>query len=285
MSRWHSSSRIVHTGVATLVLVASVAGSDGVHSAGSSNNAGHSAVGTVSTTEPNAALALDLAPGDAVEPVVLTSEQRTDRTGLPAGMDGQAVRGTGRDPVNDIMVPRAGGLVVENIPILRTGATEASEAVQVPWYRSGAVSLLVVLGVIVAAALLAKRVFKSSHILGGDTLRVLCRSHLSSKQSVALMQMGGKLVFVGITSESIRTLRTVEDAEEAALLRGQLRAGTLGAGAGETQFDKVLTREADRFPAGLEGGSEFTPQASERMTRTREDLKGLLKNVRSYQGR
>ena len=169
-----------------------------------------------------------------------------------------------------------------NIAIRRSGRTQEAGVAPWPWYRSGLASLGLVLGAIIVVALVIKRVAKKTHGGGGGVLQVLTRTHLSPKQSIAVVQMGGRLVFVGITPEQINTLRIVEDREEAALLRGQLR---IGAGQfGGTAFDKHLSREAKELADGLDIGVEDGCSAPNPQSGAKKDLTGLLDRLRDFQG-
>ena len=170
----------------------------------------------------------------------------------------------------------------ENITIRRSGQTQEPSAVPSPWYRSGLASLGLVLGVIIVVGLVIKRVAKTSHGGGSGVLQVLTRTHLSPKQSIAVVQMGGRLVFVGITPEQISMLRIVEDREEAALLRGQLRVGA--AELGGPSFDKHLSREAKELTDGLDVGVEASCDVPNPQSGAKEDLTGLLQRLRDFQG-
>ena len=160
-------------------------------------------------------------------------------------------------------------------------AVQGSKAVeQAPWYRQGITSLLVVLALIAMSAWLAKRFFKNSHAVGNEWLSVLSRTHLSPKQSIALVQTGTKLTFVGISPGNVNVLRVVEDPEEVAVIRGQLRLRQVP---GASPFDSQLERQAERFAERTDSDDGFVPNASERMTSARRDVRGLLEHLRSRQ--
>ena len=243
---------------------------------------------------------LPVAPG-GLSPSADTADSASEQD--PRGMD-PAARVTPTTPPNaalalnqldDPPAPdgasnlRTAGLAGEDIPIktgaagfIRRSRAARTETAGLPWYRGGVVSLLAVLGVIAAATLLVKRFVKSTHVVRGDVVQVLCRTHLSPKHSIALVQMGGRLAFVGITPESINTLRSIDDEEEVALLHGKLRAG--GHQSERDKFDKLLSREGQRFGADLEPVADMSPASAEQIIRTRQDLKGLLDSLRSYRG-
>ena len=128
--------------------------------------------------------------------------------------------------------------------------------------------------------LLARRFVKGGHAPRGDVLQVLARTHLSPKQSIALVQMGGRLVFVGITPESIARLRTVADGDEAAWLRGRLRLGV--SAAEQAEFDRLLNTEGAALKETMTRQSELPIEPTQRVAQTRRNLRGLLDQLKSH---
>ena len=171
---------------------------------------------------------------------------------------------------------------LETVQIRRGEVTPPNTTSPPPWYRGGLVSLGLVLLAIVAVAIGLKRLVTSSHGGGQGVLQVLARTHLSPKQSVAVLQMGGRLAFVGITPERISMLRVVEDREEAAILRGHLRHGCEPSAA--TVFDKHLCREAEVLAGGSDIDHETSGEAPNLRSRTNQDLEKLLNRLRAHQG-
>lgn len=185
---------------------------------------------------------------------------------LDAGAPG-AESENAANPIEQSTIPR----------IVRKSPSESAT----PWYRGGLVSLAVVLTVIGGVACLARRYLTPTQVGGGDVLRVLCRAHLSPKQSIALVQMGGRFAFVGVTSEHITPLRVVEDAQEAATIRTELRLRKREKEAAE--FGAILNDESQRTAERVEPAMTPTGE-TEQVARTREDLKGLLENLKAYRG-
>ncbi|MEE9293422.1 MAG: flagellar biosynthetic protein FliO [Phycisphaerae bacterium] len=142
-----------------------------------------------------------------------------------------------------------------------------------------------VLAVIAGAGILARRFLTRSQAGGADLVRVLSRTYLSPKQSVALVQLGGRFAFLGVTPDRISTLRIVEDAEEAGALRSELRVRRLNAD--RAGFDELLTAEAHGFKSAgrvdehLEPALQTGPGRSAQMSKTRDELKGLLDKLRT----
>jgi len=142
-----------------------------------------------------------------------------------------------------------------------------------PWYRNGLVSLAIVLGVIVAAAALARRLIPSVRASSSGLIEVVGRSHLAPKQSLALIRVGRRLLLVGLTAERVSTLCQIDEPGEVAeLLTGERRthgtkrretpsphdkrfADLLGAAARdyETQIgtEPALGEEAESVAAGI----------------------------------
>lgn len=150
----------------------------------------------------------------------------------------------------------------------------------VPWYRSGLVSLALVLLVVGGAAVVARRYFKTDGGSGGETMRTLARTHLSPKQSVVLMQLGRKLVFVGVTPEGMTPLRTVDDPEEEAALRGaQVRAR----GKRERRFESLLDRETARFSEPADAALETATRDTKRTDGARREVLSLVAKLRAYE--
>ncbi len=151
----------------------------------------------------------------------------------------------------------------------------------VPWYRSGVVSLALVLSAILLVAALFKRFTRTSRTMGSDSLRVLCRHSLSSKQSLALVQMGRQLVFVGMTPDRITALRTVEDHDEIAGLLGKLsRSPKKGS---QDEFEDLLNEQSGRLSVDIEAASVMPPGSRQEIRSARNELKGLISRLRSYQ--
>ncbi|NOT01287.1 MAG: FliO/MopB family protein [Phycisphaerales bacterium] len=216
-------------------------------------------VGVVEENQPRAAGA----NGVFEEPSAANTA--TDDTSAPQTVadtrSSRAVESTGRDPA----IPR---------PVRDATTRPVSD---VAWYRSGPVALGAVLAVIMVAAMLVKRLVRGTKLGRTEGLQVISRTYLSPKQSIALVQMGARMVFVGITPQGMTTLRTVRDAQEAAMLRGGSRLATVK---GE-RFDARLEREAAEF-IGL---SENTGAPASPMAAAKRDVSGLLSRLRTIGGR
>jgi flagellar biosynthetic protein FliO len=146
-----------------------------------------------------------------------------------------------------------------------------------PWYRSGPVALAAVLSLILLATYVARRYVPAVRTLGSGAIQVIQRAPLSSKQSVALVQVGQRMVLIGITSDHISSLSVIDDPEECARLRG--RAGRT-AGKANRDFDTLLSKENGRYEdppvEAAIGGADRPRQLRE----TRGQLEGMLRKLR-----
>jgi Flagellar biosynthesis protein, FliO len=117
---------------------------------------------------------------------------------------------------------------------------------------------------------------------GQTLLRVLCRTPVSGKQSIALVQMGGKFAFVGITSDQISLLRVVEDAEEASVVRTELRLDAKKRDKQDKRaFEKVLSRESGEMVVQVESPHTSNRAGGTQLEETKADVKRLLGRLRS----
>ncbi len=217
-------------------------------------------------TATNAGMKLDLQPDT---PDGARATPATESTDQPLGA----------------MPKRSAGMfppLAENITILREPRGE-TPLKTIPWYRNGLVSLTIVLAAIAAMALVAKRFLTPSQVSGATVLRVLCRIHVSPKQSIVLVQMGGRFAFVGVTPDRITPLHIVDDPNEAAALRSELRSARNLKN--DTSFDRILDGQSQRMADHLEPAVKESVLHTDDMTRTREDLNGLLHKLRSFSRR
>ncbi len=218
---------------------------------------------------------LDTLPNGAlqIEPIEQqTVDIETPHTNLPSAAEHEIA--VSPEP------PATTGVADESQAIAIPRRQAQSEVLPRPWYRSGLVSLVVVLALIIVLTLLARRLIAPAQASGAGVLCVLSRTVLSPKQSIALVQMGRRFAYIGVTSERITTLHVVEDDEEAASLRSAL--GTSKSRGRVSRFDDVLTGERGQMEAHLEPALPSTMRSAQQVTRTREDLKGLLSTLRSF---
>lgn len=115
------------------------------------------------------------------------------------------------------------------------------------WYRNPVFSLTLVLGLIAVIATILKRSLRRAGVATGSSIRVLSRTPLGVKQSLALVQVGQRVVLLGLTGERISALCQMDDAEEVARLRAGCMAGAEGR---DGTFVRALSGETARYTAG-----------------------------------
>lgn len=138
--------------------------------------------------------------------------------------------------------------------------------------------LLPVLAVMAVAAWLAKRWLpRGSPLSTRGTIHVLARHHLSSKQSLCLVRLGRKVVFIGVTPDRITPLTEFTTAEEAAEITAAARQVSPGS------FSSVFKRLADRASQPPEQNEEAANDlaAAKTLARAKAGVRGLLDRVQN----
>ena len=173
-------------------------------------------------------------------------------------------------PTTPVLAPRRGGSA-------RISAT--SRIQPAPWYRSGLMSLVVVLAAIAGLVLLVRRLVPSMRRMTGDVVEILGRNHLSPKQSLALVRIGRRLLLVGVTPERLNTLCEIDEPQEVADLLSRA-ARRLNKG---ESFDEALSGAEAGFDRSAPRVSELTSGPSAQLQRATGQLQGLLGRLRSMQ--
>ena len=117
----------------------------------------------------------------------------------------------------------------------------------VPWYRSGLVSLAVVLGLVGAVYWLTRKLVPSFRASDSSVVRVVARSSISPRHNVALLRVGRRFVLVGVSGDRMSALSEITDADEVAELVAKVGGG---AGTSGSAFERVISRETDAFAVG-----------------------------------
>jgi flagellar biosynthetic protein FliO len=146
------------------------------------------------------------------------------------------------------------------------------------WYQSGLGALSIVLALVGVATWAARRWLPSAKIRDNALLRVVSRTTLSPKQSLALVHLGRRFLVLGISSERVSLLCEMTDPDEVA----DLVQRTEKAGNDRLQrFDSALLDEAARFDEPIESVSKGQPpQAFEKRAR-RDSLTALLQRLKT----
>jgi flagellar biosynthetic protein FliO len=151
---------------------------------------------------------------------------------------------------------------------------------RVPWYRHGVVALAAVLGVIFGLLWLLRRYVPSMGKTAGGPMRVVARTAISPKQSVALLEVGRRYVLVGITADRLTNLGHIQDPDESFHVRTQTAASRPG---GRTnRFDELLSHEAAEY-AEVESTPPAGPVNPGQLQDTMGQLRTLLGRLRTLQ--
>ncbi len=167
-------------------------------------------------------------------------------------------------------------------PIKRRARAERPQAIKqsagtgVQWYRNGFVALGAVLLLIAIIAWGLKR-FGSKGQLGGSAIRVLSRSHLSPKQSLALIRVSDRVMLVGITPDRISHLTTFDDPAGVDMMTAGTNANALP----REPFVGLLDSESKLFEVDDDVEEHVASADLGTVRQTRRTLKGLLGRVRS----
>lgn len=164
---------------------------------------------------------------------------------------------------SDQAAPRAGS----EQALVRRRAGEARS-----WQLWDFMPLLVVLALVIGLGLVVKRFLPARTLLGaGGAMHVLARTPLSSKQQLVLVQLGRRLLLLGVTPERISTLSVVEDPDQVALLLGEVASGRPGS------LASAFTQSFDE-----ETGAYLPEQPLETLDVSASgQVRGLLEKVRS----
>ena len=158
----------------------------------------------------------------------------------------------------------------------RPRAIKQSATAGVQWYRNGFVALGAVLLLIAIVAWGIKR-FGPKAQLGGSAIRILSRSHLSPKQSLALIRVSDRVMLVGITPDHISHLTTFDDPVGVDVMTASTDASAVP----REPFGGLLDSESMLFEVddNLEEHASSADLGTVRQTR--RSLKSLLGRVKT----
>jgi flagellar protein FliO/FliZ len=153
-----------------------------------------------------------------------------------------------------------------------------------PW-----LALAMVIGLILLAAWLFRKFTAGGNMLFGSLpiLQVLGRTHLSSKQTLALIKLDNKLLLIGITDHAINTLTTIDNAEEVShiltLIEQNRPAGITGG------FKNLFSHENSEFDEPKDPSSPISLDSSDKnadngVFQLKNELNTLLKKIQRMKG-
>lgn len=167
-------------------------------------------------------------------------------------------------------------------PIKRRAGTDRPRAIKqsagagVQWYRNGFVALGAVLLLIAIVAWGLKR-FGPKGQLGGSAIRILSRSHLSPKQSLALIRVSDRVMLVGITPDRISHLTTFDDPVGVDIMTASTNTNAVP----REPFGGLLDSESMLFEVDDDVEEHVSSVDLGTVRRTRRNLKSLLGRVKA----
>lgn len=142
--------------------------------------------------------------------------------------------------------------------------------------------LFLVLAIIIAGTWIFKRWMpRGGQAAPRANLQVLARHYLSNKQSLCVVRLGRRVVFLGVTPDRIMTLADIDDPEEAAAVLADMHR------ARPDSFTSIFRRfTANDAPAGPQSAEPATAavHAAARVTGPGENVFGLLQRVQAMTG-
>ena len=144
----------------------------------------------------------------------------------------------------------------------------------VAWYRSPWISLLLVLAAIGLLAVLLRRVTRGQPGTAASTLRVIGRVPLGTRQSVALVRLGERLLVLGVTDQHVSPVSEITDAEEIARIVSQGSTPL-----SRDSFARSLNQEKIRIlglPPAAAGPTAAPENAVQRLIRALNDRRSAL---------
>lgn len=109
------------------------------------------------------------------------------------------------------------------------------------WYGSGLWPLVGVLVLIGSAAWVVRRWVPAARAHDGGVIKVVARANVTAKHSVALVQLGRRMILVGACGDRLSMLSEITEAEEVAELAARVGGGALEA------FDGLLGDESAAY--------------------------------------
>ncbi|MEK6675116.1 MAG: flagellar biosynthetic protein FliO [Planctomycetota bacterium] len=157
---------------------------------------------------------------------------------------------------------------------------------QIPWYRTGWGSLIVVLSLLALLAALARRFFPTARIAESGALRVVARSAISTKHSVALIQFGRRFLLLGMSPEGIQCLSEVSESTEVAELLVRLStAGGSSRNLVQTEFEELLRTESREYQEPISEIDSSPSNAAKENAVKGKPLHDLLNRLHQLQAR
>lgn len=166
-------------------------------------------------------------------------------------------------------------------PLLRRGSADTHDVVERPGTTSWMLKTLTALGVVIGLALLARfgyaRLGGKIAAASSPVVEVLSRTTVAPRSHVMLLRVGGRVLVVSESSAGMRTLASVDDAEEVADLLGAVSA------AKPTSISRSFNQLFNRFDQDydqLSAEHDTGDARDRRLGRARDSVSGLLSRMR-----
>lgn len=158
--------------------------------------------------------------------------------------------------------------------------TTPSDATSTPWYRSGLVALMIVLGIVWLAYWAVRRWMPKVRAGESMVLRIVARTTLAPKQHLALIRVGRQFVLIGVSPDRVDRLCVIDDAADVSELALRIDGGDA---VKASKFDEELVREVGEYGGGAVLESAESPPRGAAASDRRPSLTALLDRLRSLQ--
>lgn len=196
--------------------------------------------------------------------------------------DGDAERSARQTSDEVLESSERGGPVPGSTVMRRRGILDRTTALNTsspPWYRSGLVALMIVLGVVWVAYWAVRRWMPSVRAAESSVLRIVARTTLAPKQHLALIRVGRQFVLIGVSPDRVDRLCVIDDAADVS----ELALRTDGDAETASKFDEALVRELGEYGRGEEIESRESPPRRAAVSERRPSLTALLARLRTLQ--
>ena len=160
------------------------------------------------------------------------------------------------------------------------GRTTPFDATSTPWYRSGLVALMIVLGIVWLAYWAVRRWMPTARVGESNVLRIVARTTLAPKQHLALIRVGRQFVLIGVSPDRVDRLCVIDDAAGVS----ELALRTDGDSAVKaSKFDEELVREVGEYGRGAVLESTESHPRGAAVSDRRPSLTALVNRLRTLQ--
>lgn len=181
---------------------------------------------------------------------------------------------------SDSATPRsASSSTIIRRPSRDAGVSTIAVAEQTPWYRSGIMPLVMVMALVFALAWALKKIAPRFGVAPVGSLRVVGRAALSPKNQLVLVEVGKRLVLVGVSPDRVERITEITESIEVAGLTGKLRVPGQADSSGS--FDTLLSIETTQFKSSDSSDVEESEVELAETSPRGEPLTKLMNRVRS----